>query len=155
MTFSESIKIELKEEKNRIVSSAVPKKHKGIIVEYITHCSNNCATYIQQKAKEILSLLNDRSYSVWPDINEWISILPEDYVESFRNSIEDEGWTLSDWLCWFEVENRGWFLWNINVIDENHLKISVLIYEHPFPSESLKVMFTKLGTDELIEHNIY
>ena len=155
MTYSESIKKELNDEKSRIISSIIPKEHKGIIVDYITHCSSGCAKYIHKKAREILLLINDRSYSTWPDINEWISILPEEYVESFRNSNEDEDWILSDWLYWFEIENRAWFLWNINVIDENHLKISVLIYEHPFPSESLKVMFTHLGTDELIETNIY
>ncbi|WP_140918256.1 hypothetical protein [Limnobaculum xujianqingii] len=155
MTFLESVKIELEDERKRLLSSIITEKHEGIIVEYVASCSVGNAEIISKESKKILLLINENSFPKWPDLNEWLSILPKTFTDLFSNSFDEEDWGLSDWLYWFELENRAWFLWNVEQLDGISLKISILIYEHPFPSESLEVLFMKLGTSELKERNIY
>ena len=41
----------------------------------------------------------------------------------------------------------------INEINSNYLEIKIIVYEHPYPWESLEVLFMKLGTSELREIN--
>lgn len=155
MTFLESMKIELEDEKNRIISSFSTKNNKGIIIEYITSCKIGCAEDILKKSKEILLLINENSSLEWPSLDEWISILPRYFTNLFSDSPDDENWDLSSWLYWFELDNRAWFLWDVELIDDAQLKISILVYEHPFPSEALEVFFMRLGINELEEVSIY
>ena len=103
------------------------------------------------EAKNILLLINKNTFPRWPDLDGWLSILPRYFIDSFS----DDDWIFENWIYWFEPENRFWFLWSLDPVDDTHLKISILVHEHPFPSEALEVLFMKLGTDELEEVNIY
>ncbi len=42
-------------------------------------------------------------------------------------------------------------LGELDPVDNEHLKISIVVQEHPFPVESLEVLLMKLGTSELHE----
>jgi hypothetical protein len=155
MTARDSIKAELEIERERIRSSFItPPAHKGIIVDYVADCSQPCSYTIISNAKNILQIINETSQSQWLDIEEWISMLPTAFTDSFSSAEGEDDWSLEGWLYWFELENRSWFLWEIAAIGDAQLKISVWIYEHPFPAEALEVLFMKLGTKQLKEINI-
>ncbi|MCP3774512.1 hypothetical protein NLX71_14520 [Paenibacillus sp. MZ04-78.2] len=152
MTVSETIKRKLEDEKDRILSSfSVTKQDEGFIVDFIADCDENSAESVLETSKNILRLIIENSLTIWPSLDEWSSILPKEFVKSFADSTDSDDWTLSDWLYWFEPENRTWFLWNIELIGNKSLKISILVYEHPFPWEALEVLFVKLGTGEVKE----
>ncbi|MCG3464226.1 hypothetical protein L7750_17420 [Xenorhabdus bovienii] len=152
MTMSEIMKMKLEDEKNRVLSSfSVIKKDEGFIVDYIANCNESSASDILDKVKEILLLIHENSFSTWPSIDKWSSILPKEFVSSFSDSDDSDDWTLNDWLYWLEPENRAWFLWDVKELGSKCLKISIVVYEHPFPWEALEVLFMKMGTDELEE----
>lgn len=151
MTHLESMKINLEDERNRISSSSLIKENDGFVIEYITTCRPGCGEVILNEAKNILLLINKNTFPKWPDLDGWLSILPRYFIDSFS----DDDWIFENWIYWFEPENRFWFLWSLEPVDDTHLKISILVHEHPFLSEALEVLFMKLGTDELEEINIY
>ncbi|MBD2812281.1 hypothetical protein ID853_15670 [Xenorhabdus sp. Vera] len=152
MTMSETMKIKLDDEKNRILSSfSVIKEDEGFIVNYVANCHKNSASDILDKVKKTLLLIHENSFPTWPSVDEWSSILPKEFVGSFSDADDSDDWTLNDWLYWLEPENRTWFLWDAKEMDSKCLKISIVVYEHPFPWEALEVLFMKMGTDELEE----
>lgn len=152
MNYLDVLKAYLGDEGKRISSSSFLEKNNGFIVEYTTTCRAGCGDFILQKARDILLAINQNTLPKWPELDFWLAILPKYFTNSFSSDGGD--WTFENWLYWFEPENRFWFLWSANAIDETHLKISILVHEHPFPSEALEVLFMKLGTDELEEVNI-
>ncbi|UPK80241.1 hypothetical protein LW139_15730 [Proteus vulgaris] len=151
MMLSESIKKDLIEERKRILSPCFEKDNNNFIMRYTTYCNEKNSSQIANIAKNILLLIQKYSFSKWPTIDEWYSILPKEFINSFLNSTTPDDWSLDDWLYWLEPENRFWFLWRINEIDIENLEIEIIIYEHPYPWESLEVLFMKLGTSELKE----
>ena len=153
MNYSDVLKMSLEKEEKRISSSFYAKRKNGVIVEYMTTCRSGCGGFILQEAKNILLTINRNTFPKWSELDFWLPILPKHFIDSFSSDGGD--WTFENWLYWFEPENRFWFLWSADAIDETHLKISILVHEHPFPSEALEVLFMKLGTDELEEVNIY
>ncbi|WPP40275.1 hypothetical protein SK066_16900 [Paenibacillus hunanensis] len=155
MTARDSIKAELEIERERIRSFfTAPLMHRGIIVDYVADCSPGCADTIISNAKNILQVINEASQDQWPDIEDWISILPPAFTDSFPSTEDEDDWSLEGWLYWFGLENRFWFLWELAPIGDAQLKISIWIYEHPFPAEAREVLFMKLGTKQLKEINI-
>lgn len=153
MTISESIKNELYEEKKRIRSPFHCKENNGIIIKYIVHCNKRKNNDIANMAKKILLSIQKYSFLEWPKDAEWRSILPKEFIDSFLDHTKEDDWTLDDWLYWLKPENRFWFLWSINEKNSNYLEIKIIVYEHPYPWESLEVLFMKLGTSELREIN--
>ncbi|MFD1886095.1 hypothetical protein [Paenibacillus wenxiniae] len=150
------IKVELETERDRILSSfTTPQTYKGIIVDYVADCSGQSPDSIINNAKNIMRIINETSQSGWPDTDGWLSILPTYFTDSFSSDPEDDDeWSLEGWLYWFELEHRAWFLWDLEAIGNEQLQISICIYEHPFPSEALDVLFMKLGTGQLTEISI-
>ncbi len=155
MTALDSIKAELEIERERIVSSfTAPPAHRGIIVDYVADCSPGCSGIIIRNAKNILRVINEASRAQYLDIEDWIAVLPAAFTDSFSSAEVEDDWSLEGWLYWFELENRSWFLWEIAAMGDAQLKISVWIYEHPFPAAALEVLFMKLGTKQLEEINM-
>ncbi|HEM2023372.1 TPA: hypothetical protein U0179_003124, partial [Listeria monocytogenes] len=54
MTFLNTLKLNLENEKKRMLSDAFMKKQEGIIVNYIVTCSKDSAIGISKKAIDIL-----------------------------------------------------------------------------------------------------
>ncbi|HGN1344147.1 TPA: hypothetical protein ACKRMM_005990 [Pseudomonas aeruginosa] len=151
MILPESIKKDLIEERKRILSPCFEKDNNKFIIKYTTYCNEKNSSQIANMAKTILLLIQKYNFSKWPTIDEWYSILPKEFINSFLNSTTPDDWHLDDWLYWLEPENRFWFLWRTNKIDIENLEIEIIIYEHPYPWESLEVLFMKLDTGELKE----
>lgn len=153
MTFLNTLKLNLENEKKRMLSDAFMKKQEGIIVNYIVTCSKDSAIGISKKAIDILLIINENTFPEWPNVDRWLSIMPKYFTDSFSKSkiLHSEDWLFEEWLYWFEPENRFWFLGELDPVDNEHLKISIVVQEHPFPVESLEVLLMKLGTSELHE----
>ncbi len=136
-----------------MVSDSFMKKQEGIIVNNVGTCSKVSASGISKKAIDILLLINENTFPEWPTADRWFSILPKYFTDSFSksNTLHSEDWLFEQWLYWFEPENRFWFLGELEPVDNEHLKISIVVQEHPFPVESLEVLFMKLGTSKLRE----
>ncbi|MEW4368748.1 hypothetical protein [Paenibacillus kandeliae] len=157
MTPLESIRAELDIERQRIISSfTAPQTHKGIMVHYLADCHDECPDTVISNAKQIMQVINETSQAQWHNVDEWISMLPTYVTDSFSSAIDEhDEWSLEGWLYWFELEHRAWFLWEIEAVGDSQLQISIWIYEHPFPSEALEVLFMKLGTGQLTEIGIH
>ncbi|EAH2685977.1 TPA: hypothetical protein LER39_002667, partial [Listeria monocytogenes] len=77
MTFLNTLKLNLENEKKRMLSDAFMKKQEGIIVNYIVTCSKDSAIGISKKAIDILLIINENTFPEWPNVDRWLSILPK------------------------------------------------------------------------------
>lgn len=61
-------------------------------------------------------------------------------------ALEDEmGWTLSNWLYWFEPENRHWFWHSLTIRDQQRATLVAEVTGWPFPWGALRQLFVASG----------
>ena len=75
-------------------------------------------------------------------LERWETLSPEQrQVES-----ADAGWSLEDWLYWFEFENRYWYWWDAKFLPESdRILVQLEIDDWPFPSDALQWLFIVAG----------
>lgn len=155
MNMSELVKLDLESEHTRLnqdsVKSSAPQ---GFVVSFHVKCSPGDAAKILSDAKDVLRIINKNSFGNWPSLEGWSALLPNSFVATFtpdESGSGDDGWTLEDWIYWFEPNNRVWFWWDAPLLGVDALTVSILVYEHPFAWESLEVLFKQLGAIEIEE----
>lgn len=177
----ENITDELLFERQRLLSSVLlsSKPTEVGTVRFLGSCSSGAKEIIAQ-AKNILTLINSYYGKGWPSIDEWQHLLPTEFIKQFRTErtaqeIEylkaeyqkrladssykiatQDQWTLSDWLYWFEDENREWFWWGAYPSEDQpqsnqNFIVVVKILGWPFPWAALKKLFEACGATNLEE----
>lgn len=136
--------------------------------------SENSARSILEKAKTVLSIVDQKSLVAWPSIEEWRRLLPKEFVLPFRLPLSQEQakewlkwwrglspddqmrvenervWSLEDWLYWMEPNNRHWFWEDVEIIDNSRLRATILAAEWPFPWGSFRWFFLGAGAQSVI-----
>lgn len=141
-------------------------------VRFIGHTESSPQQVIA-RARAVMAVINENSFTEWPDIGIWKRELPVWFVEQCapemtqdeaeaelarrmalnaaeRAKVANEArWTLANWLYWLEPENRQWFWWDAAILAPNHFAVAVEVVEWPFPSGALIWLFRVAGAREL------
>lgn len=147
------------------------------VISYLVTCLDN-ASQVVEKSKEVLLAVNRTliNRDSWPQDEEWQSLLPnwfvrsckpemtsqevQEYFEwwyslSYEEKLEQEKlpqtWSLSNWISYFDPEQREWYWWSAKIIDSNHFVVSVEIRQWPFPSGSLYWLLQVSGASKIEE----
>jgi hypothetical protein len=99
-----------------------------------------------------------------PDLEGWRQILPRWFVETCRPeesheeaeawlrswrlispAEEERGWSLANWLYWFEPDQRFWYWWDAQVVDRDTVRVVIEAHEMPPPLGSLMWLFKAAG----------
>jgi hypothetical protein len=59
-------------------------------------------------------------------------------------------WSLANWLAWMEPDERSWLWWDADVVDDEHLLVSVAIDSWPFGWGAISWLFRGSGAVECV-----
>jgi len=161
---------DLENERRRLMHGPRPgEKPSGLgTVRFRVRCPGN-AEQVLEKAKAVLNIVNQRSSSDWPSEEEWRRALPAWFVSRFAPELsqeraeeelrrwralsreeqirweEEQEWSLSNWIYWFQPGNRQWYWWDGIAVDADTLIVAVEVKDWPFPWGALRWLFRALG----------
>ena len=164
----------LANERLRLIAGPAPEeKPRGLgTVRFIAKCKGN-APEVLEKAKEVLKLINEASYSDWPSLDRWHRILPAWFVNRCapersqeeaenwltwwksltpaeqKKVLAEEEWSLSNWIYWFQPDNRQWYWWDGVPLDRNYVVIAVEVDAWPFAWGALRWLLRAAGADDV------
>ncbi|GEM_PF-1473559 len=141
----------------------------GLVIFKI-HCQGN-ADRVLQNCQEALSVVLKQYEKDWPSEEEWYNLLPKWFVERCGperseeeedediarwrtlspeeqlQEIEQEKWSVMDWISWFDlsIEPRYWFWWNAIIQDSNTLFIALQVVDDPIPYGSFSWLLRASG----------
>ncbi|WP_313385811.1 hypothetical protein [Pantoea sp.] len=150
------------------------------IARFVVSC--NDASLVLALAKEVMIVVNNYSTQEWPSLENWISMLPFQFVNNFSPELteaerktqiqnwealtyeeklteasHDDQWTLSSWLSWLEPEEREWFWWDAILFDfplnNSHFLIEVTTLDSTFMSGALKKLFEACGASDVVSED--
>lgn len=137
-------------------------------VRFIAQCDGD-SWQVLSKAKTVLTELDQVAIKDWPPDSAWREVLPDWFVarcapERTRDEAEEwlkwwrtlpadeqarveneKAWSLSDWLYWFQPENRKWFWWDAAELDANKIVVAVEVDDWPFPWAALAWLLRASG----------
>jgi hypothetical protein len=167
-----AISMDAELERRHIATGPEPgERPTGLILMTVTAVSDGRAQDVLVRAKEVLSaVLANRDTS---DLDEWRRLLPPWFVDrcapertreeaerwlawwrklppAEQGPAEDaKGWSLADWLYWFEPEQRFWFWWDARVLDPSRVQVVIDSYEAPPPVDALRWLLQASGADQV------
>ena len=140
-------------------------------VRFVAWCSGN-AESVLTNAKEVLRIVAGAT-GISPDDPKWKELLPEWFIKrcsaemtreqaelelaklssmSAVEQVEEEesaAWPLSNWLHYFEPDNRNWYWWDGIILDQDIVVIAVEVDHWPFPAGSLKWLLRASGATKV------
>lgn len=141
-------------------------------VKYIVNCDGN-AEEVLSRVKNILLCVLQNSIGDWPELNQWKNVLPDWFLKGFSNEMTDEearvwlekwrpmspeeqaraekekGWSFSNWIGWFNPNERYWYWWDASVNNASTIDLTVLSKDIPSPHGSLMWLFVVCGANSL------
>ena len=139
-------------------------------VQFVCHTKGD-SDRVVEKAKAVLTLVNEHSRKAWPNNDQWRGILPEWFlaecgpeltVEQAERQVELERhlsfeqraalerearWSAADWTYWLHPDQRLWFWWDAALVTKNDFFVAIETHEWPFPSGALKWLLRACGAD--------
>jgi len=143
-------------------------------VKYAVDCNGN-AGEILARAKEILLDVLQATVSGWPELQQWSNVLPDWFFKAFAKEMTDEeallwierwramprkqqviaeqkkGWSFSNWIGWFNPNERCWYWWDASIENANTISVTVLSTDSQSPYGALKWLFIACGAKSLDE----
>lgn len=182
MEISTAVHSFILEERARLNALSFPdyQENNGMGANFIIKCLGN-SNDVLEMAHEVLLIINQHyDNDEWPSLDSWRNILPRDFIDKFDLELTEEEvrsynkwwfnlpfskklkeakksrkWRLSNWLAWFEPNDRIWFWWGAVIIDKNHFVVSVKVLDDPFLSGALKWLFLASGAQNVIEEDVF
>lgn len=148
-------------------------------VEFIV-VADSPVTDVMKKSEEILKLIDEISIDGWPSLEEWKSSFPPWFLQKFERELTPEeanaalrewqlsrsddskitadeleySWTFSNWIYWFEHENRSWFWSHEKIESQSRARLFVDFIEYPFAWGALDWLLKCCGATSLEEISI-
>jgi hypothetical protein len=160
-------------ERRHLLDGPAPDEKPGGLgtVRFLGWCSGS-AEQIIERAKAVLTVVNQHSAGEWPTDQTWRELLPAWFVarcgpELSQEEAEaemarrkklppeeqkraaEEGWSLLNWIYWFQPENRYWYWWDAKPLDDKVLVVVVEAHEWPFPSGALAWLLRAAGAERV------
>ncbi len=165
-------------ELKRLMDSEYEGKHDLVAIDYLINSSEEPGQIIN-RIKEVLLILNKvfLKKSEFESVN-WKNELPKWFIAKFRPertekekkeyikwwdslSISNEEknkqgqkkqiWSLKNWLHWMDPERREWYWYYANILTDDEVILTILVYGHPFPDGALKWLVEAAGCFEIVE----
>ncbi len=150
------------------------EKPNGVgVVHFTAYCPLGAASVLS-KVKTVLRILDDAALRGWPESQQCKPVLPswftsfcvaemsdveaKEWLARWQNlSPEDKlhverekDWSLNNWLFWMEPDNRQWFWWDAEVVEErDHIALAIEVEAWPFPWGALRWLFRAAGASTL------
>ena len=71
-----------------------------------------------------------------------------------ENAEAAERWSVSDFLYWFEPDQREWWWWGADVRDEDNVRIYLVIREFSVPHDALDWLLRAAGAQSVVDENV-
>lgn len=162
-------------ERRHLLEGPAPDERPGGLgtVRLIVWCELG-AEQVIERAREVLTLVNQHGAGEWPSDDDWRNSLPEWFVFRCAPDMSQaesdaelarwqslspeeqsewaaEPWSLENWIYWFLPENRYWYWWDAKPLDGKVFVIAVEVHEHPFPSDALEWLLRASGAERITE----
>ncbi len=128
------------------------------------------APIVLNRVRSVLSVIDETAMvNKWPDDAAWTARLPKWFVagcaptmtEREANSWlikwnkmsavekakaeEEKAWSIDNWLYWMQPENRQWYWWDAEAVEEVAALVAIEVEAWPFPWGSLKWLLKVAG----------
>ena len=141
---------------------------------FIVKCDGN-APEVKELVRKVLLVINHAySNTEWPDLDEWLKLLPVEFTRNFasepthdevkkytkwwsslsyKKKLEQarkkQKWSLGNWLAWMEPSERLWFWWGAAELDEKNKQdyffLSLSLVDELYVTGALEVLFEYCG----------
>lgn len=88
------------------------------------------------------------------EAREWLDELARMPEAERENAEAAERWSVSDFLYWFEPDQREWWWWGAEVRDEDNVRICLVIREFSVPHEALDWLLRASGAQNVVDENV-
>lgn len=129
---------------------------------------------VLDKVREVLRIVLAQSKDRWLSLEEWRQILPawfirqcraertkkeaEEWLKSWKllsneeqeRVSEEDGWSLDNWLYWFEPKHRTWRWWDAVVESPRRIRLAVEAHDWPLAWDALGWLFKSSGAQEVM-----
>lgn len=142
----------------------------NMLTTFIVKCDGN-SFKILSKCKEVLKIVLEHNENLQLPLDEWRKLLPEWFIKKCSKELtkeeideyiklpieerdkiaEGSGWCLSDWLYWFEPDQREWYWWSSKIVDNTTIKLVVAVEGWPFPWGALEWLCIACGAIDIEE----
>jgi hypothetical protein len=162
------------DERRRVVDGPLPDEEPdGTLVAVDAVCDD--ATQVLARCREVLTVVLDHSDGEWPTDEEWLALLPDwfvaasapeltpdeaeryrarweamSYQERLADAASQKPWSVSDWIFWFDPDDRHWFWWDAEVRSTTELRVWIQVDTWPAPVGSLEWLLRAAGAREVI-----
>jgi len=142
-----------------------------MMAQFTARCAED-AEGVLKAAKSVMCAVLVHSRDRWPPDDEWRSVLPEWFVSRCaKEKSEDEArtwlewwrtlpheqraiasrenWSLSNWVAWFEPDERQWIWWGAWIEGPNSIRVTVAVDGLPFAWGALEWLFLASGAESM------
>jgi len=140
------------------------------LVRFVITCPNNSSDVLT-RAREVLESILCHSGGDWPADERWREVLPSWFVSTCAPDMTNEEaahwlgwwrslpfekqaqaerekkWTLSNWIYWFNPEERQWYWWDASITSPSSFEVVVEVKQWPVPWGSLNWLLRASGAD--------
>lgn len=133
---------------------------------------------VLDRTKEVLACVLQAAADRWPSDAEWMGILPAWFVRASapegsaaqtpvskpdpesplsaegEPDEEDEPWSVGAFVYWFLPQQREWWWWGADPIDDDRLRICLVVREPSFPHEALDWLLRAAEAKRVVDENI-
>ncbi|MDS0526550.1 hypothetical protein NNC19_12735 [Clostridium sp. SHJSY1] len=140
------------------------------LTRFEVQCNGN-SKGVLNRVKDVLEIVLQQDVKRWLTVEEWKCTLPKWFIESCADEItqeeaeqrltlsleerikisKNEGWALSSWIYWLNPNEKQWYWWESNIIDENILIVTVQSEDYPFAWGALEWLLLASGAIKVEE----
>lgn len=101
------------------------------------------------RVREVMEVVLDHSGGSWPEVDEWLRLLPAWFLDrcvddrELRDCVLDQ-WSVRGWTYWLQPEARKWRWWDAHV-EGNGVRLEVLALQEGYLHGALDWLFTIAG----------
>lgn len=114
-----------------------------------------------ERVKEILQKIDRnllRSFPVFPEVDDWHYILPGWFGSFFdveQPVVGQSTWQFTDWISSMTdfVNRREWFLWRIEELGKQDVKVELTTVDFPISLSTIKLLLRSCGCTDVSEQN--
>lgn len=142
-------------------------------VRFLVQVPKGQGATVIERVRGVLAVINAESLAGWPPENRWRQVLPGWMLDRFSNEMSqseaeawlsewrglspkekqrlerEKGWALSEWLEWFDPEERVWYWWDANILSSDRVLVAIEVECWPFPWKAFAWLLESAGASHV------